>query len=64
MLDRTSDDNLYGMYKRQRKTIKERNTQLNEHLHPDLLANPRVSIEKFENRKFKRGLGADETPFP
>lgn len=55
-LDRSGPNNLFGKYQRQRKTIKERNTNLESHLHPTLASNPRVSIEKFESRKFKRGL--------
>lgn len=43
-LDRTSPNNLYGKYPRQRKTLKERNSNLEDHLHPDLLKNDRVSI--------------------
>jgi CDGSH-type Zn-finger protein len=34
------------------------------HLHPDLQANPRVTINKYESKLFKRGLQPDETPFP
>ena len=63
-LDRTGDSNLFGRYKRQRKTLKERNTNFTEHLHPALAANPRVSIEKYQNRNFKRGLQEGEHPFP
>lgn len=62
--DRTGPNNLFGKYQRQRKTLKERNTNLEEHLHPSLVNNPRVSIEKFEARNFKRGLEEGEKPFP
>ena len=37
---------------------------MEDNLHPDLLANPNVTVEKFENRKFRRGLQENETPFP
>jgi CDGSH-type Zn-finger protein len=33
-------------------------------LHADLQAHPRVQIFKYESRIFKRGLQANETPFP
>ena len=55
---------MYGKYPRQRKTLKERNTNLEVHLHPDLLNNERVSIQKYENRSFKRGLDSNDAPFP
>ena len=63
-LDRTGPNNLFGKYQRQRKTLKERNSNLEEHLSPELAANERVSIQKFENNFFKRGLDQDEKPFP
>jgi hypothetical protein len=63
-LDRSGPNNLFGKYRRQRKTLKERNSNLELHLHPSLVGHERVSIEKFENNKFKRGLEADEKPFP
>ncbi len=59
-LDRTGDNNLFGRYKRQRKTLKERNTNLEVHLHPSLMNHPRVSIEKFESKNFRRGLQEGE----
>ncbi len=59
-IDRTGPNNLFGKYHRQRKTRQERNTQIEDHLHPDLLAIERVSIEKYENNKFKRGLDEGE----
>jgi hypothetical protein len=34
------------------------------HLHPDLLNNTRISIQKFEARAYKRGLLESEEPFP
>jgi len=55
---------LFGKYKRVRKTLKEKNSNLEDHLHPSLLATGRVTIEKFENNKFKRGLDEGETAFP
>ncbi len=35
-LDREGEDNLFGRYKRVRKTVKERNENLEQHLHEDL----------------------------
>ena len=55
---------MYGKYKRVRETLKEKNSNLDRHIHPDLLNNPRVTIEKFESKNFKRGLDEDEVPFP
>lgn len=63
-IDRSGPNNLFGKYQRQRKTLQERNTNLEQHLHPELLATGRVTIEKFENKNFKRGLAEGEQPFP
>lgn len=63
-LDRTGSNNLFGKYQRQRKTVQERNINLEQHLHPDLLKFSNVTIEKYENKNFKRGLNPDEKPFP
>ncbi|CDW81647.1 zinc finger cdgsh-type domain protein [Stylonychia lemnae] len=63
-LDRSQEDNLYGKFKRQRKTVQERDQNLHLYLHPDLQNNSRVSIAKFESRAFKRGLDEGEAPFP
>lgn len=65
-LDRAGDDNLFGKYKATRRTVRERNAALEDLLHPDLLANERVSIQKFSRMDFKRGLQAEEGehPFP
>ena len=63
-MDRSGPNNLFGKYKRQRKTLKEKNMNLEEHVHPDLLATGRVTIEKFESNNFKRGLAKDDKPFP
>jgi hypothetical protein len=35
---------MYGKYKRVRETLKEKNTNLDRHLHPDLINNPQVTI--------------------
>ena len=39
-------------------------SNLERHLHPDLASNPRVSIQKYESIKFKRGLDEGDQPFP
>ena len=59
-----SDNNFKKAYKPHRKGRKELDAEIPDTLHPELHANPRVSIEKFENNTFKRGLLEDETPFP
>ena len=33
-------------------------------VHPDLLANERVTLEKFHAKNLKRGLDEGEAPFP
>ena len=49
-----------------RKTIKERNANLEDNLSDSLKENPRVCINKFNRREFKRGLQVEEGehPFP
>ena len=49
---------------RVRLTIQERNENLESFLHPDLVSHQRVTIQKYQNKTFKRGLGEDDTPFP
>ena len=57
-MERTDDEgNLYSTFKASRLTRKERDLNLEERfLHPDLVANERVSIMKFKRDTFKRGL--------
>ena len=56
-MERTEDEeNLYSIYKPSRKTVRERDNNLERFLHPDLQANERVSIKKFKRDNFKRGL--------
>ena len=67
-MDRTEDDgNLYSVYKAQRLPRKERDCNLAERfLHPDLAANSRVTINKYQGSNYKRGLlrNLGEQPFP
>ena len=63
-MDRSGTHNLYGRYKRQRQTKREKNSNLESHLHPDLVNHSRVSIQKYDKRTLVRGLPEDETPFP
>ena len=37
---------------------------MEDNLHPDLLAHPNVSLQKYKAEDFKRGLQEDERPFP
>ena len=47
-MERTEDEeNLYSIYKPSRMTKRERDSNLERFLHPDLQANSRVSIKKF-----------------
>ena len=47
-MERTEDEeNLYSIYKPSRMTKRERDSNLERFLHPDLQANNRVSIKKF-----------------
>ena len=55
-MERQGEDNLYGKFKRARKTVKERNNNLEVHLADSLKALPNVTITKYESKKFKRGL--------
>ena len=50
--------------KRMSSTERNRPEQIQSFLHPDLLANDRVTVEKFERKNFKQGLLEDESPFP
>ena len=66
-MERTEDEeNLYSVYKASRMTRRERDSNLERFLHPDLVANDRVSIKKFKRDNFKRGLlrHLGEQPFP
>ncbi len=65
-MERQGEDNLYGKFKRARKTVTERNNNLEVHLAESLKALPNVTIAKYESNKFKRGLVAEdgEQPFP
>ena len=47
MLERQGEDNLYGKYKATRKTVKERNANLESLLHEDLRALPNIVIQKY-----------------
>ena len=33
-------------------------------IHPDLLASERVTLEKYDSKKLKRGLDEGQVPFP
>ena len=55
-LERQGEENLYGKFKRARKTVKERNNNLEVHIADSLKALPNVTITKYESKKFKRGL--------
>jgi hypothetical protein len=63
-VDRSGNNNLYGRYKKVRMTTKEKNANLEMHLHPDLVDHPRVSIEKYSKFVDRRGLAEHEAPFP
>jgi len=65
-LERQGEDNLYGRFKPIRKSVRERNQNLNQLLHEDLRSLPNVTISKYEGKNFKRGLQPDqgEHPFP
>ena len=58
-MERQGDDNLYGRFKPVRKSVRDRNQNLDQLLHEDLRSLPNVSISKYEGRNFKRGLQAD-----
>jgi len=55
-LERQGEDNLYGKFKPVRKTVRERNQNLDQLLHEELRSLPNVTISKYEGRNFKRGL--------
>ena len=59
-----SKKTMHERYKPTRMTKKQLDENLERHLHPNLFSNSRVSIQKFEANKFKRGLSEDEKPFP
>ena len=64
MAENRSEQNLFSNYTRTRKSRKELDATMEDNVHPDLLANPNVTLEKFENNTFRRGLQEGETPFP
>jgi len=49
-MERQGEDNLYGKYKPTRKTVKERNQNLEEHLNESLRSLPNVTIAKFDSK--------------
>ena len=55
-LDREGPKNLYTRVKKVRDTRKERDANLNSHLHPDLHGHEAVTMEKFAPKNYKRGL--------
>ena len=55
-LDRMGEENLFGKYKPSRKPVRERNQNLEDLLHPDLVANANVTIEKYTPKSKRRGL--------
>jgi len=66
-LERDGENNMYSIYKKQRKSRKERNSNLAEqHLSEELANMPNVSIEKYSKLSYKRGLQHEdgELPFP
>lgn len=65
-MERGGSDNLYGKYKATRMSVQERNATLDRLLNEDLRSMPNVTIQKFQNREFKRGLQPQlgEHPFP
>mmetsp|Transcript_40741 Transcript_40741/g.39338 ORF Transcript_40741/g.39338 Transcript_40741/m.39338 type:complete len:119 (-) Transcript_40741:246-602(-) len=63
-LDRSGEKNLYGRFSKIRESKKEKDSNLEKHLHPDLASNERVTIQKFERKRYKRGLSEEEAPFP
>ena len=55
-LERQGEDNLYGKFKPVRKSVRERNQNLDLLLHEELRSLPNITISKYEGRNFKRGL--------
>ena len=62
MAENRSEQNLFSNYTRTRKSRKELDATMEDNVHPDLLANPNVTLEKFENNTFRHGLQANLTP--
>jgi len=63
-LEREGPSNLYSNVKSQRMSRRQMDSNIESHVHPSLLANERVQIQKYQNNEFKRGLQEDEQPFP
>mmetsp|Transcript_15262 Transcript_15262/g.15139 ORF Transcript_15262/g.15139 Transcript_15262/m.15139 type:complete len:192 (+) Transcript_15262:1-576(+) len=57
------DDNIFGEISFQ-ISAKEREKNMHEFLHPDLLALDNVTLQKFNPKELKRGLDEGERPFP
>ena len=55
-LDRSGEDNMYQRFPRARKTVQERNRDLEQHMSEDLASLPNVSIQKYSKKVQKRGL--------
>ena len=45
-------------------TRRERDQSLTDWLHPELVNHERVTVQKYEEKSFKRGLLEDEIPVP
>lgn len=65
-LDRRTPNNMYQRVEKVRLSRKE--MQSEEHLvsflHPDLLENDRITMNRFNRKTFQRGLHETEEPFP
>lgn len=59
-IDRTGERNMYGRFERQRKTKRE----MDDNLEQMAIDHPRVTIAKFDSKKYVRGLEEGEEPFP
>ncbi len=57
------EDNIFGELVFQ-KSAKEREENLDDFVHPDLLSLDNVTLQKFNKREFVRGLAEGEKPFP
>lgn len=57
------EDNIFGEVVFQ-KRAKEREQNLEDYMHPDLLAMENVTLQKFDKREYTRGLVEGEKPFP
>jgi hypothetical protein len=55
-LDRSGADNMYQRFPRTRKTVQERNRDLENHMSDELASLPNVSIQKYSKKVQKRGL--------